>query len=879
MSEPLEPNADAHYRFEVALSFAGDNKRDLLRSVAGILRESLGVGKVFFDEWFEAEIAGPDAQIVLQTIYGSESRLVVACVCQPYNNKPWTQEEWRAIQAFERKLRDASSRNQARMRFLPLRFGDGQIDGLLETAIVPDVRHRTPQEIAGLIINRLELAGGPQIAEGNKPANYDPSKDPNVIAENQKKLENALRAALSAYKSQPEVFIQPTITSDRDSTDGKISLSALLEKPHSALVLAQPQFGQTCLCHYLRLEAYKKGKLWVYIDAEHTKTRKVLAHIKEQLESFNAIDPSPDAILLDGWNEDIIDHANMLRCLDSEFPQTPIFVMVNYTEPTFQSDFSFSQLQHEFQIYHLQPLRRSEIRELVTRYGAEKGLPVDDTFITKVIKDLAALNIHRTPLNCLTLLRVFEKDPNEEIVNRTKLIKTVLFLLFTDTESFTYASSKPDVDDCEYVLGRFCKGLIETGRTSFKHQELRGALEDFCQEKLMAVDANVVIDILESNSILLRSGEWFTFKHSYWIFYFAATYMLHDIDFAEWILSDRQYVNYPEIIEFYTGTDGRRSDAVERLLADTNALITSVDSKIGIKEAFNPYEEIAWDPSEQQIEDMRLAVSQKVETSNVPDEIKDGHADMDYDCSAPYDQRIRNFLHNYSVICLVQAIRASSRALRNSKYVDSDLKIKLLRSILSGWSSITRVVFVLAPQLAHCGTAGFDGFGVILGKGFDGSFEKRLREILLAGPLNIVRLMKDDLSSGKIAPLVNNVLTGDLDNLQKHYMARFLIHERPSGWRQPVFDYMNLLHRNSFYLWDLCNAIDNEFDLGFTTSEERRSLKQLKEVVVAKHIEGPKRKGSKSKALPSGQAISEKNKLPIDKIRAASKNKNKGNRP
>ena len=146
------------YRFSVAISFAGDNKRSVVRNVATILKDALGDGRVFFDEWFEAELAGPDAQIVLQNIYQKSSFLVVTCVCERYNEKTWTQDEWRAIQSFERTLRDAASDNKKRMRFLPLRFGDGQVDGLFDTAIVPDVRERTNEDIASLILERLKLA-------------------------------------------------------------------------------------------------------------------------------------------------------------------------------------------------------------------------------------------------------------------------------------------------------------------------------------------------------------------------------------------------------------------------------------------------------------------------------------------------------------------------------------------------------------------------------------------------------------------------------------------------------------------------------------------------------------------------------------------------
>jgi hypothetical protein len=34
------------------------NKRDLVRRTAELLREKIGDRKIFFDEWFEAELAG-----------------------------------------------------------------------------------------------------------------------------------------------------------------------------------------------------------------------------------------------------------------------------------------------------------------------------------------------------------------------------------------------------------------------------------------------------------------------------------------------------------------------------------------------------------------------------------------------------------------------------------------------------------------------------------------------------------------------------------------------------------------------------------------------------------------------------------------------------
>lgn len=179
------------YRFTVALSFAGDNKRSKIREVSEHLIKSLGEDKVFFDELYESELAGHDSQTVLQNIYKESTELVVACVCERYNKKPWTQEEWRAIQSFERTIRDADTNNYKRLRFLPLRFDDGKVDGIFDTAIVPDVRQCSSVEIANKILDRLDTlrskhqsdSDAPQKTEGTPlPVNSTTYEDTTTIS-------------------------------------------------------------------------------------------------------------------------------------------------------------------------------------------------------------------------------------------------------------------------------------------------------------------------------------------------------------------------------------------------------------------------------------------------------------------------------------------------------------------------------------------------------------------------------------------------------------------------------------------------------------------------------------------------------------------------
>ncbi len=75
-------------RFQVALSFPGEH-RDYVLQVAEILAQSLGQDKVFYDEWYTAELARPNMDNLLQSFYHDHSELIVPFLCVDYERKEW----------------------------------------------------------------------------------------------------------------------------------------------------------------------------------------------------------------------------------------------------------------------------------------------------------------------------------------------------------------------------------------------------------------------------------------------------------------------------------------------------------------------------------------------------------------------------------------------------------------------------------------------------------------------------------------------------------------------------------------------------------------------------------------------------------------------
>lgn len=142
-------------KFLVAISFAG-KQRDLVRAIAEAVEAVLGTGTVFFDEWYEPFLAGADADLKLQRIYGEGCALAVVCVSERYGGKAWTLLEHAAVRARQMMAR-ASPDPRERDAVLPIRVGEGEVAGLLFNDIVPDVRTRPAALTAELILERLYL--------------------------------------------------------------------------------------------------------------------------------------------------------------------------------------------------------------------------------------------------------------------------------------------------------------------------------------------------------------------------------------------------------------------------------------------------------------------------------------------------------------------------------------------------------------------------------------------------------------------------------------------------------------------------------------------------------------------------------------------------
>lgn len=660
------------------------------------------------------------------------------------------------------------------------------------------------------------------------------------------KFKENLDDSLQAFSSQPIIWVDPVISNTNEISQNpdenytrRIDVIEIINNPESIIFNAPPQFGLTSLAHYMVLQSWERGNFWLYLDSHKTKSHNIHNAVVRETEALGLKISDVKAIILDSWNSYELDSFKRLKNLSDSYKDIPIIVMHTIEDAKFLKEPNDIKIERNFKQLFLLALPRTQIRKVVAEYNKVKEIGIEDNVLTKVVSDLDVLNIHRTPMNCLTLLKVAEKYFDESPINRTDMIEKVLFVLF-NMDGIPRYKTKPDLKDCEYVLGRYCEMMIRTDKYCFSRDSFVKELKEFCKEKLIDLEVEVVFDVLVLNHIIVKQEFDYCFRSSFWVYYFAAKRMDNDKNFADYIFSSKKYVSFPEIIEFYTGIDRNKIDALEILTKDIKETCDIVNFKVRLTGDMNIFSQIRWQPTEEQIQTAQNQLSENVLSSGLPDDIKDQHADKTYNQIRPYNQSIQAFFEEYSLHNLMQNIRASSRALRNSDYVNPDAKREIFNEILRSWEQISNVLLALTPILADKGSAGFDGHSFTLQGDFGDTFETRLNRIIQVNMTNVVGFFKDDIYSGKIAPLLYEHFANSKNPNSKHKIALLLVFCRPREWRKHIHDYIVNLNKNSFYLYDIHNALLAKYNFDFTTEEERREISLLAKMCFAKHEFGSK---------------------------------------
>ncbi|MDD3685666.1 MAG: TIR domain-containing protein [Bacteroidales bacterium] len=137
--------ADIH--FKIAVSFPGEKRRYVSR-VVDILRNEFEKDSVFYDLDYQAQIARPNADLLLQNIYHKQAALIVIFLCSEYAKKDWCGLEWRAIRDLIKTKEDE--------KIMFIKLDNADVDGSFSIDGYIDGTKYSSREVANYIIERYK---------------------------------------------------------------------------------------------------------------------------------------------------------------------------------------------------------------------------------------------------------------------------------------------------------------------------------------------------------------------------------------------------------------------------------------------------------------------------------------------------------------------------------------------------------------------------------------------------------------------------------------------------------------------------------------------------------------------------------------------------
>ncbi|RED02049.1 metallophosphoesterase [Ectopseudomonas oleovorans] len=669
-----------------------------------------------------------------------------------------------------------------------------------------------------------------------------------------KTLENRLFNSLKLFNNYQAKWIDRVISRSPEEKHGSnktnlVAIHDIVSGGQSYVIKAPPQHGLSCLAHEIARYAWAtKKQLWIVLDTHSLKPNKdsISQNICNELANLDLTNNHLYGVIIDSFSPSKKDHVKILDKIESSYLDLKIIVMFQL-EVELMTAMNVST-QREYETVYLWSLPRNTLRSLISDYNHERELGEEDAVVSRIILDLEVLNLHRTPFNCITLLKASELNFDESPVNRAEIIKRVLSLLF-NTEKLPSYQTQPDLKDCEYVLGYFCETIIRTGDQGFTLHSFLSKARACCGERLIDLDTKALFDILFTNNIIVQRGSLFYFKFSYWIFYFAAQRMSHSDEFTNFIYEDMRYAQHTEIIEFYTGTDRSRNDAIRVLIRDLRKARLQVSENCGIPDDINPYKLGRWNAGDDVQQQMHDEIASGVADSSLPKEIKDQYADKLYDPARPYNQNINSVLGEFSFVRMLQGACAGSRALRNSDYVLPELKRELFQEIMACWHETSKILFVVLPLLVQSNHVSYDGVSIIYKGDHSDDLYERFMVALLSIPNSIASKFSDDLFSMKMGPLFYDQLSSEkVSEISRHELMLLILSKRPRDWEEEVQKYIYSVQHNSFYLMDTYNQLRLQYKYSFASPETLSEIAGLMRIAILKHETGKKKPTSKDVA-------------------------------
>lgn len=383
------------------------------------------------------------------------------------------------------------------------------------------------------------------------------------------------------------------------------------------MVLSPRDFGLTCYgLHFAKMLCSKHNEIPIFIDNPNCKLNKLKDQIQNKVKSYNISEKDIHWFIIDEWILPKEQEKELLSYLHESYPGVRLFLL----SPRSERFFTKSDLlgnHKETQYLYLTPLSRPQLRHLASTFNQFRYIAEEDILLKRLDNDIRSFNMHRSPMNCINLLYVFGSAFDRNPVNRTEVLQRVLNLIFENDTPPVY-STTPDLKDCIRVLGLLSRKMIMEQVFTFSKTSFIEFVNGYSINQDLKVDSEYLFRLLLRNHIIMPELDKFRFKASYWVYFFAACRMQVDREFTKYLIEDMHYLNYPLILEFYSGLSREENEIIKKVTSDLDVVSANVKEKLRLPKGWAPYNLIKVKSSDAQKRRVLDCLDNEIRGSNLP---------------------------------------------------------------------------------------------------------------------------------------------------------------------------------------------------------------------------------------------------------------------